>query len=103
MQPQKVFTSSDVAHIAKLASIPIKSDEAQKLATGFTTTMKVVDQLFSVDVTGVEPTHQVTGLTNITRKDEVDVERMFTQDHALQNAKRTYNGYFVADQVLEEK
>jgi aspartyl-tRNA(Asn)/glutamyl-tRNA(Gln) amidotransferase subunit C len=103
MQPKKTITPADVAHIAKLANIPITPPEERKLADGFTVTLKVVDELFKVGVTNVEPTHQVTGLTDIFRDDEVDVERMFTQDQALLNAKRTYNGYFVVDQVLEEK
>jgi aspartyl/glutamyl-tRNA(Asn/Gln) amidotransferase C subunit len=99
----KTFTAGDVDHIAKLANIPVTGNEAKSLADGFNTTMKVVDQLFTVDTSHTEPTHQVTGLTDITREDEVDVIRMFTQDQALLNAKRTYNGYFVVDQVLDQE
>ena len=97
------LTSKDVAHIARLANIPVTADEEERLAAGFNITMLVVDELFKVNATGVEPTHQVTGLENILREDEVDIERQFTQSQALQNAKNTYNGFFVVDQVLEEK
>ena len=99
----KIFTKDDVTHIANLANIPVTTSEKQKLADGFTATMNVVDQLFSADVQFVEPTHQVTGLENILRVDEVDIEHQVTQDQALVNAPRTYNGYFVTDQVIEEK
>jgi aspartyl/glutamyl-tRNA(Asn/Gln) amidotransferase C subunit len=97
----KKFTSEDVHKIAKLANIPVSPREEAALADGFNTTMKVVDILFSVDVAGVIPTSQVTGLENVFREDEIDGSRMFTQDQALANAPRKHNGYFVVDQILE--
>ena len=98
----KKFTSEDVHKIAKLANIPITIREEAALAQGFNTTMKVVDTLFSVDVKGVTPTSQVTGLENVFREDEIDGARMFTQEEALANAPRKHNGYFVVDQILED-
>jgi aspartyl/glutamyl-tRNA(Asn/Gln) amidotransferase C subunit len=96
------FTPEDVHKIAKLANIPITTREEASLAEGFNTTMKVVDTLFSVDVKGVTPTSQVTGLENVFRDDEVDVGCMFTQDQALANAPRKHKGFFVVDQILED-
>lgn len=100
---QTSVTTDTVSHIAKLASIPITKDEEEKLANGFTTTMKVVDELFAVSVDGVEPTHQVTGLENVMRDDVVDSTRTFTQEQALLNASRTHNGFFVVDQVIDQE
>jgi aspartyl-tRNA(Asn)/glutamyl-tRNA(Gln) amidotransferase subunit C len=102
MQPTTTITKDTVSKIARLANIPTTDKEEEKLAAGFTTTMKVVDKLFQVDVDGVEPTNQVTGLENVFREDEVDAERMFTQDQALSNTKRKHNGFFVVDQVIEQ-
>jgi len=99
---QTTITSETVSHIAKLANIPITEAEKDELAKGFTTTMKVVDELFAVDVANVEPTHQVTGLENVFREDEVNPTRMFTQKEALANGKRTHNGFFVVNQVIEQ-
>jgi aspartyl-tRNA(Asn)/glutamyl-tRNA(Gln) amidotransferase subunit C len=98
----KKFSATDVSHIAKLANIPVTAAEEEKLAADFNTTIGVVDDLFNVDVNGVDPTSQVTGLENILREDEIDVERQFTQEQALLNAKRTHNGFFVVDQVIEQ-
>lgn len=95
------FTSDDVAHIAKLALIPVTDEEKEKLAHGFNTVMGVLDVLKKVDVSHVEPTHQVTGLENVTRDDVVDKSRMFTQEEALANAPKTHDGYFVVDQVID--
>lgn len=96
------FSSSDVQKIAKLANIPVTDALADDLAAGFTKTMVVVDELTKVNVEGVEATNQVTGLENVLREDEIDTKRIFTQEQALANAKRTHNGYFVVDQILED-
>jgi len=96
------FTSDDVSHIAHLAKIPVTDEEKKKIAEGFNTTMKVVDTLLSVDVSGVKPTSQVTGLTNVFREDKIEKDRMFTQKQALVNAPRKHNGFFVVDQILED-
>jgi aspartyl-tRNA(Asn)/glutamyl-tRNA(Gln) amidotransferase subunit C len=95
------FTTDDVAHIAKLARIPVTEEEKIKLASGFNTVIGVLDVLKKVDVTNVEPTHQVTGLENVTREDVVDEKRMFTQEEALVNAPKKHDGYFVVDQVID--
>jgi len=91
-----------VEHIAILANIPVSDAEAVKLADGFTTTLGVVENLNSIDTSGVAITNQVTGLENIFRNDVVTPERTFTQAQALQNAKRTHNGYIVVDQLIGE-
>lgn len=98
----QVFSPSDVKKISLLAKIPLSEDELETLANGFSETMKVVDTLNSVDVGMVEPTHHTTGLTNIFREDIVDESRMFSQEQALKNGKRTHNGYFVVDQIIDQ-
>jgi len=103
MQSHISFSNDDVAHIATLANIPVTDEEKTKLAAGFTITMKVVDDLKKADTTSVEPTHQVTALENILREDAVDEKREFSQDEALRNAKQTYKGFFVVDQVIDRE
>jgi aspartyl/glutamyl-tRNA(Asn/Gln) amidotransferase C subunit len=97
------FTAQDVTKTASLANIPVTDTEKKELAEGFTTTIKVVDELFKVSVKNVEPTHQVTGRENVFREDTVDAPRMLSQDAALSNAPRTHNGYFVVDRVIVEE
>lgn len=96
------FTSEDVRKIAKLANIPVSSEEEKKLADGFSTTLSEVDGLFSVNVRAIPPVHQVTGLENIYREDVIDESQMFSHEEALSNAKRVHKGYFVVKQILEE-
>lgn len=95
-----LISEKNVEHIAALARIPVSGQEKQSLARGFNITMKVVDELFAVDVSGVEPTHQVTGMEDVMRDDTLQPERTFTQKQALANAPRSHDGCFVVDRVL---
>jgi len=99
--PNKI-TTAQVDHIAKLANIPVSSQEKEQLAQDFTTTLDAITNLQKIDVRGVEPTHQVTGLENIFREDEVKEEYMFTQDQALANGENTSQGYFVVGRIIDE-
>ncbi len=96
-------TATDIAHIAKLANVPVTSEQVEELTKQVGVTVEYVSQLSMVDTVGVTETSQVTGLENVLREDEIDTTRMFTQEEALANAKRTYNGFFVVDAVLDEK
>ena len=95
-------THIPVSHIAQLANIPITTEEEQKLEQAFVETMAVVEELQRVDVEGVVPTFQVTGLENVMRDDVVDEERMFTQEQALANARAKHDGFFVVPQVISQ-
>ena len=96
------ITSATVKHMADLAKIPITVKEEEGLAKGFTQTLEVVDKLFNINVKGVKPMHQVTGLENIFREDEVNEKKTLTQNEALSNTKSKHNGYFIVDQILAE-
>ncbi len=93
--------TSTTHHIAQLSNIPITEEEAVNLQTAFEETLKTVSTLHEVDVTGVEATHQVTGLENVLREDVVDDSRTFSQEEALANAKVTDKGYFVVPRIIE--
>ncbi len=99
----KRFTPADVKHIADLAAIPLQEGEAADLSEGFNETIDVVEKLSTIDVSAVEPTHQVTGLVNVFREDDVDESRMFTQEQALSSAKRVYDGYVVVPHVFDNQ
>ncbi len=96
------ISTAQVKHIAALANIPITESEEAQLAAAFSETLATVSELMSVKVEGVEPTHQVTGLQNVWREDEVDQKSMLTQEEALANAKNTHQGYFVVERIIDE-
>jgi len=65
------LTRDDVFKLAKLARLHITDDEAAAFENEINAILGYVDQLQAVDVDGLEPTTQVTGLTNVTRDDEL--------------------------------
>ena len=67
------LSRDDVLKLARLARLKLSDDEVARYQSELTEILKYVEQLDSVDVAGLEPTSQVTGLTNVTRADqEVD-------------------------------
>lgn len=67
------LTRDDVLRLARLARIDLTEDEVDEFSKEFTAILGYVEQLQAVDVEGLKPTSQVTGLTNVTRPDvEVD-------------------------------
>ena len=96
-------TGSDIDHIARLANLPLTAEQAKELTEQVGVTVTYVSQLQSLSTVGVVETSQVTGMENVFREDTIDKSRMFTQEEALANAKRTHTGFFVVDRVLEEK
>lgn len=79
------LTRDDVLKLAHLAKIDLSEDEVEMFVVEFNAILGYVDQLKSVDVTGLLPTSQVTGLTNVMRE---DVERGYGYEprDMLQNA-----------------
>lgn len=94
------FTPRDVHAVASLANIPIDETQAVSLAEGFTKTMIVLDQLQRIDTRDIHEDYHAVDMENVMRDDIVDESRMFTQEQALSNAPRTYDGYIVVDQVI---
>lgn len=66
----------DVKHVAKLANLPLNDNLTKKLQKDLDATLKLVDELAELDLNGVEPTSQVTGLINVTREDKIDRSRI---------------------------
>jgi len=65
------LTRDDVLHLAQLARISLSDDEVNEFSEELSAILQYVEQLSSVDVSDLEPTNQVTGLTNVMRDDEV--------------------------------
>lgn len=65
------LSKEEVLHIAKLARLTLTDAELEKYARQLSGILEYVDKLKEVDVAGVEPTAQVTGLDNVWRNDAV--------------------------------
>lgn len=91
----------NVEHVAKLATLPLDEMHMKMLAKQLNETLSYIDRLNEIPTEKVEPTSQVTGLTNVTRDDEVSAS--LPQQAALENAPETYNGYIVVNAIFEEE
>jgi len=65
------LSHDDVRHIAKLARLNLSDEEVKKYSKELSSILEYVDALQKVETKGVEPTAQVTGLTNAFREDVV--------------------------------
>jgi aspartyl-tRNA(Asn)/glutamyl-tRNA(Gln) amidotransferase subunit C len=65
------LSRDDVLKLAQLARLDLSDDEIEEYSRELTEILHYVEQLQGVDINGLNPTNQVTGLTNVTRKDEV--------------------------------
>ncbi len=74
----------NVEHVAKLANLPLDEKRLEILGKQLTETLLYIDRLNEISTEDVEPTSQVTGLTNVTRNDTVSDS--LPQQAALENA-----------------
>ena len=65
------LSRDDIVKLAALARLDLTEDEISEYSTELTAILQYVEQLQSVDIDGLQPTNQVTGLTNVTRTDEI--------------------------------
>ena len=94
-------TPDEVKKIGKLANLKLQDNEINLFADQFTQTIKVVNELNEIDTSSLNATYQVNGLSNVTRADEVDTSRVLPQEVALREAKKTHNGFFVVERLID--
>lgn len=94
---------SSVKHVAHLARLPLNDNEIKLYSKQLSEVVSYIDQLNEVDTDNIEPTSQTTGLTNVTRNDEIDAVSVLTADEALSGTDKTHNGYFVVPMLLTNR
>ncbi|HET7302014.1 MAG TPA: Asp-tRNA(Asn)/Glu-tRNA(Gln) amidotransferase subunit GatC [Candidatus Saccharimonadales bacterium] len=65
------LTKDDVLKLASLARLSLTDDEVAEFQKELEAVLAYVEKLQQVDTTGLQPTAQVTGLTNVMRDDTV--------------------------------
>ena len=81
------LSRDDVLKLARLARIELEESEVDKFTVEFAAILKYVEQLQAVNVDGLEPTSQVTGLKNVMR-DDVVVNYGYTAKDLLKNVPK---------------
>lgn len=91
---KKKLTIQEVKHVAKLANLSLSETELEEFRGKLSETLEYVSQLTKLDTKNTKATPQVTNKVNEFREDVIVPG--LSQAEALQNARQTYNGYFVA-------
>lgn len=60
----------DVKHVAKLANLPLTSEEEKKYADQLSKILEYIEQLNRADTSKVEPTFNVSGQENVMAEDK---------------------------------
>lgn len=93
------ITRNDVLKLAKLSNIKLRDDEIDKFVVELDAIVQYVEQIDSVEIDGLNPTDQVTGLQNVTRPDEV-IKYDSSQEDLLKNLPKKEGKYIKVKRVL---
>jgi aspartyl-tRNA(Asn)/glutamyl-tRNA(Gln) amidotransferase subunit C len=90
---------SEIEKVSKLARIEINPVEQESLSIDASSILDFAEAIQSTDAEGVEPTSQVTGLTDVWREDEV-VKSEVSPEELLAGAPDSVEGYVKVKKVL---
>lgn len=93
------ISKEDVLKVAQLARLELSDKEVEKYQKELSAILGYIDVLNKVDVSQVEPTAQVAGLTNVYRNDKKNPS--LDREAVLKNAPKKQDGYFKVRAVLE--
>jgi aspartyl-tRNA(Asn)/glutamyl-tRNA(Gln) amidotransferase subunit C len=89
-----------IEHIAKLSRLELSDDEKKRYSEQLSSVLDYVEQLKEVDTENVEPTANVTGLSNVWREDEIEESGIKYSD-IEKNAPEFKDGNFIVPGVFE--
>jgi aspartyl-tRNA(Asn)/glutamyl-tRNA(Gln) amidotransferase subunit C len=93
------LTREQILKLAKLSRLSLTEDEINKYQKELGDILDYVKRLESVDVSGLTPTYQVTGLSNVTREDTV-VETQADPKQLLNNSPKSQDGYIKVGRMI---
>ena len=91
-------SKNDVAHLAALSSINLSHEELSALTVDLENIIGYIEQLQELDTSGVEPTYQLTGLSNVWRND--DIKPQLEREKLLQLAPDQLDNQVKVPKVL---
>lgn len=93
------LSRDEVLKLAQLARLKLSNEEIDQFKDEISAILGYVEQLQSVKLDDVEPTFQVTGLTNVMRSDEI-IDYNITPEELLKNAPAKENGHIKVNRML---
>lgn len=94
------ISRDDVLKLAQLSKLELTDEQLDRFTKELQEIVEYVEQLQSVDVSGLEPTDQVTGLVNVMREDE-PVDYQASPDELLKRAPDSSKHQVKVKRVIE--
>ncbi len=94
------LTKKEVEHVAKLARLGLSSQEKSKFTEELSAILDFVEKLNEVKTDKIEPTAQVTGLENISRRDKARKKTEKETQKLIDLAPETENRHIKVKAVL---
>jgi aspartyl-tRNA(Asn)/glutamyl-tRNA(Gln) amidotransferase subunit C len=93
------LSREDILKLARLSRLQLTDEEIERYTDEIGVILTYVEQLKKIDLADIEPTHQVTGLTNVMRP---DVDSGYGVDAAdlLKNTPATEDGHIKVKRML---
>ena len=82
-----------------LARLDLSDEEVESFRKELSDILRYVEQLSDVDVSGLEPTTQVTGLKNVMREDEV-IDYGVGHEELLRLAPNSQDGQIKTNRMI---
>lgn len=93
------LSRDDVLKLAQLSRLKLSDEEIERFREELSSILEYVEILNNTDVTNLKPTYQVTGLSNIMRKDAVK-DYGYKPTDLLKNAPAVKDNQFKVRRVL---
>ena len=93
------FTDAEIRKLAKLSKLKLTEDEIIKFKDELSHILSFVEILKDVDVSGLEPTSQVTGLADVFRDDE-EVDYKIKASELLKNVPEVEDGQIKVKRMI---
>jgi len=93
------LSRDDVLKLARLARLRLSEAETDQFTQEIQEILTYVEQLNAVDTAGLQPTYQVTGLTNVTRTDKA-IDYTAKPTELLTNAPATEGAHIKVKRML---
>lgn len=92
-------TEEQVLRLAKLAHLHLDEDEVKSYVNDLSAIVEYFQILDTTNTSGLKPTTQVTGLVNVMRPDEVQVQRV-NSDNLLSIVPHTQERYIKVKRMI---
>ncbi len=94
------LSRDDVLKLARLARLDVTEEEITLYQKELSSILQYVEQIQKTDVTGLEPTTQVNGLSSVMRDDEV-VDYGVSPDDLLRQAPKSQDRHIKVKRMIQ--